>query len=327
MIYTRSLQPKGAFSQIKFSAVILLTKMSAKMTVDNFMLDKSFTLQDKIEKHLEVSQNQLTAIDLIAENTSLSRQKIKQAMQKGAVWLSSGKKTTRIRRATRQLKKGQTLHLYYDPVILALPPCEPELMADEGDYSVWFKPAGMLSQGTKYGDHCTIYRWAELHLKPQRPAFLVHRLDKATSGLIIVAHSKTAAAKISSLFSGRYMNKFYKALVYGRPSGSLPVILDTPVDGKQAITHILDIQSNADSSLSLLDLQILTGRKHQIRQQLSAAGHAVFGDRLYGTGLTDKRDLCLVAYKLMFRSPFDQQKKVYQLDESCFPGFLIRNGN
>lgn len=278
-------------------------------------------LKDRLEKHLEVCQNQLTAIDLIAENTSLSRQKIKQAMQKGAVWLTHGKKTNRIRRATRQLKKGQTLHLYYDPVILATSPCEPKLIADEAHYSVWFKPAGMFSQGTKYGDHCAIYRWAEIHLKPQRPAFLVHRLDKATSGLIIVAHSKNAAEKLSSLFRNRQISKFYKALVHGRPSGSLPVILDSPVDGKQAITRLLDIQSDADTGVSLLKLQIMTGRKHQIRQQLATADHAVVGDRLYGTGLEDKRDLCLLAYRLMFKSPFDQQQKTYQLDESYYPAF------
>ena len=277
--------------------------------------------QNKLEIHLKVIQSQLTAIDLIAESTPLSRQKIKQAMQKGAVWLTSGKTTKRIRRATRQLNIGQILHLYYNAVILAQNPPEPELVADEGDYSVWIKPHGMLTQGTKFGDHCAIYRWAELNLQPQRPAFLVHRLDKATSGLMLLAHSKTAAAKLTSLFSSREMHKFYKALVHGRPAGVLPVTLETPVEGKQALTRILDIKSNADKHFSLLDLQILTGRKHQIRQQLATAGHAVVGDRLYGTGFRDKRDLCLVAYKLMFTSPFDRQQKLYQLDENHYPGF------
>ncbi len=277
--------------------------------------------QNKFEKHLDIRTNDLTAIDVLAENTTLSRQKIKQAMQKGAVWLTCGKKTRRIRRATRQLNQGQTLHLYYNPVILAENPQVPEMVADEGDFSVWIKPAGMLTQGTKFGDHCTIYRWAELHVKPQRPAFLVHRLDKATSGLMILAHSKQAAAKLSAHFYARNMSKFYKALVHGKPGGSVPITLDSPVDGKQALTHILDIKTHADTSLCLLDLQIMTGRKHQIRQQLATAGHAVVGDRLYGTGLQDNRDLCLVAYKLMFKSPFDQQQKTYQLEETYYPDF------
>ena len=65
------------------------------------------------------------------------------------------------------------------------------------------------------GDHCTIYRWAEQQLKPERPAFIVHRLDRAASGLIILAHSKKMAQTFSQLFKNHDIQKQYRATVEG----------------------------------------------------------------------------------------------------------------
>ena len=248
-------------------------------------------------------------------------------MQKGAVWLTQGKSTQRIRRASKKLSIGQILHLYYDAHILSQTDFDTQLIADEGDYSVWFKPSGMLSQGSKYGDHSAIYRWAETHLLPQRNAFLVHRLDKATSGLILIAHSKKAATALSKLFSERSIDKYYKALVYGIPSA--PQILDTPLENKRAVTKIISgkkiIEKNiyndksTNKQNSLLDIQILTGKKHQIRQHLAQIGHPIIGDRLYGNGKNDNIDLCLTAYKMAFISPFDEQQKHYELGIEYYP--------
>ena len=279
------------------------------------------TSTDKFEKHLNISNDNITAIDILSEHTDFSRQKIKQIMHKGAVWLTQGKSTRRIRRASKTLRIGQTLHLYYDAHILQQDNFSARLIADEGDYSVWFKPSGMLSQGSKYGDHGTVYRWAETHLQPQRNAFLVHRLDKATSGLILIAHSKRAAASLSKMFSERAIDKYYKALVEGMPQS--PVIIDEPLENKKAITKILSLEAidshNQSQSHSLLDIQILTGRKHQIRQHLAHISHPVVGDRLYGNADSDSIDLCLTAYKIMFVSPFDKQMKHYELGSEFYP--------
>ncbi len=267
----------------------------------------------------------MTAIDLLSEHTDFSRQAIKKIMQKGAVWLTQGKSTRRLRRASKKLSTGQTLHLYYDAHVLSEFEFKAQLIADEKDYSVWFKPSGMLSQGSKFGDHSTIYRWAETHLEPQRNAFLVHRLDRATSGLILIAHSKKAARKLSEMFSERSIDKYYKALVHGVPN--VPMTLDNELENKKAVTKLLSVKKNSDKNYythlygkhSLLDIQILTGRKHQIRQHLSNIGHPIIGDRLYGKGEVDKVDLCLTAYKMIFTSPFDQQEKYYELDKEYYP--------
>ncbi len=284
--------------------------------------DKTF------EIHLDIIQNDRTAIDLLAEQTLFSRQKIKQIMQKGAVWLTQNKTTKRIRRAKRNLNMGQSLHLYYNEKVLSQTPPEAQLIADENDYSVWFKPAGMLSQGSKYGDHCVLYRWAETHLQPQRNAFIVHRLDKATSGLMLIAHSKTAAAVLSAMFKERKIDKYYKALVHNtlQPISKLPIIIDQPLDGKQARTKILhshEIRDKNNKAYSLLDMQILTGRKHQIRQHLSNINHPIVGDRLYGIGTEDGFKLGLTAYKIEFFSPFEQQNKHYELNSQYYP--ILKN--
>lgn len=282
---------------------------------------------EKFEKHLKVSIEGMTAIDLLAENTSFSRQKIKLIMQKGAVWLTHGKSTRRTRRAKKKLSIGQTLHLYYDAKVLSQTDFDAKLIADENDYSVWFKPSGMLSQGSKFGDHGAIYRWAEIHIQPQRNAFLVHRLDRATSGLILIAHSKKAATLLSNLFSERSIDKYYKALVYGMPDA--PQTLEEPLENKRAITKILSAEKtieksnyndkNTNEKSSLLDIQILTGKKHQIRQHLANSGYPIIGDRLYGDGKNENIDLCLTAYKMTFISPFDQQQKHYELGSEYYP--------
>ena len=118
------------------------------------------------------------------------------------------------------------------------------LIADEGDYSVWYKPYGMLSQGSKWGDHCTINRWVEQNHPPQRPAFIVNRLDRAAQGLMLIAHTKSSASALSDLFEKRAINKKYTALV----SGSFPeeLILDSAVDEKHAVSYCqpVDLQSH-----------------------------------------------------------------------------------
>jgi len=273
-----------------------------------------------IELHLPVNEEGTHTVDALSQQSGLSKQKIKQAMQKGAVWLSRGKTTRPLRRANSTLRAGDTLHLYYNAEVLAEEPPVPVLIADEGSYSVWYKPYGLRSQGSKWGDHCSIGRWIERHLEPQRPAFIVHRLDRAATGLIIIAHSKTMAAAFSRLFRERKLSKRYRVVVHGHfPAGVSPLRLDDELDGKQAISHARLLSYDETRERSLVEVDIETGRKHQIRRHLSMAGFPVVGDRLYGTG-SDKEDLQLSAIELTFISPDDGKERHYRLEpgtEKC----------
>lgn len=269
----------------------------------------------KIECHLTVSNPDDRILDPLATATGLSRQRLKQAMQKGAVWLTRGKQTTRIRRSSKSLKVNDQVHAYYDEEILATEPTQCRLISDEDAYSVWYKPYGVRSQGSKWGDHCTIHRWVELHLKPQRPVFTVHRLDRAATGLMLIAHQKRVATKLAKLFEGRAIEKRYQAIVHGPyPVDNSVRILDTDIDGRNAKSYVKGIAYDSEAGRSLVEVVIETGRKHQIRKHLSEIGLPVQGDRMYGRN-GDVVDLQLAAVRLAFVCPVSGENKAYDLPE------------
>lgn len=268
---------------------------------------------DPIEKHVAVESPGKNAVDLLQDASGLSRQRIKSAMTKGAVWLTRGRNTQRLRRAKRELRVGDEVHLYYNADVLAETPAEPMLIADVGGYSVWNKPFGLRSQGSKWGDHCTVTRWAERHLVPERPAFTVHRLDRAANGLIVVAHSKKIAAALSEKFRNREVEKRYLAWVAGDFSTqATPLRVEDPIDEKHAVSEFSFVRF--EGGRSLVDVRIETGRKHQIRRHLADLGFPIIGDRLYGDGLNDGCDLQLTACLLAFHCPLSDKPVEYLLD-------------
>lgn len=268
------------------------------------------------ETHITIESPGDNAVDALQNATGLAKQRIKFAMGSGAVWLTRGKKTQRLRRAKRALREGDELHLYYDADILAEVPAAPSLLADVGAYSVWQKPYGLRSQGSKWGDHCTVVRWAERNLQPERPAFTVHRLDRAANGLMLVAHTRAMAAALSALFSSREVEKCYRALVVGDFSGQPnPLRVDDTLDGKSASSEFSLVEVIDGGAQSLLDVRIETGRKHQVRRHLAGLGFPVVGDRLYGTGHADGVDLQLTACFLGFQCPASDERVEYRLSD------------
>ena len=274
------------------------------------------TPSQKQEHHLPVLNENQSAVDLLTHATGLSKQRIKTAMQKGAVWLTHKDHTRRLRRVKQTLHPNDTLHLYYNETILAEIPPPPHLIADETAYSVWHKPYGLRSQGSKWSDHCTLVRWAEQHLHPERPAFTVHRLDRAATGLMLIAHQKRTAAALSALFRNRAVEKTYHALTHGHVLSSTTTVTD-PIDNKTAISHITGIGYAPTHNRSLVRVTIETGRKHQIRRHLSTLGFPIIGD-LYGQP-GDLEDLQLTAVTLAFPCPLTGTPKHYILPPHLAP--------
>ncbi len=156
-------------------------------------------------------------------------------MNKGACWHHIKGKQLRLRRASKILAAGTRLQLFYDDKVLGLKPANAELLQDLGRYSLWFKPHGLLAQGSQWGDHCSLLRQVEQ--ARQRDVFLVHRLDGDAAGIMLIAHDGQAAAALSQLFQGRELDKYYQAWVEGELHAQ-QLRLDSPVDGKEAISWV-----------------------------------------------------------------------------------------
>ena len=177
-----------------------------------------------------------------------------------------------------------------------LPPLHPylQILYQDNDLLVLDKPSGLLSVPGKAAEHKD-----SLQLRVQRVfpgATVVHRLDMATSGIMLMALNSDSHKQISLQFERRQTAKVYLARVWGIPrqnSGeiNLPLICDWPnrprqmVDfmrGKKALTRwqILDSQEHQ----SLLRLEPVTGRSHQLRVHMLSLGHPILGDKLYAKG-------------------------------------------
>ena len=172
--------------------------------------------------------------------------------------------------------------------------------------------------------------WA--HSRNLKYLRFVHRLDAETTGINLFAKSSGALRAYSELFEGRRIEKYYLAVVQGVPKDRdwvcrLPVAPDLGVKGrmrtaknesvhgadwKDAETHFRVLESSKE--LSLVEARPLTGRTHQIRLHLAAAGHPVVNDPLYGSGRLaeskGRQRLALRAVRLVYRDPF-QNRRVF----------------
>ena len=261
-----------------------------------------------------------TACDFLAHHTGLSKSRIKIAMSKGAVWLKKTKgRRRRLRRAKTAVKPGDRLSINYDAEILALSPRRPDLISDLHRYSVWYKPAGLMTQGTDFGDHCSLLRQAELLFNPRRAVLPVHRLDREAAGIVLLAHDKKAAGTLSDLFVSRQIIKRYRARVLGDLAAvETTRIIDRPVEDKSAVTEYTVTGYDPASNTSSVDIVIRTGRRHQIRRHFDAIGFPVVGDPRYDKNNKNKSGLQLMATELAFRCPIKEQNLVFK---SPYVGF------
>jgi tRNA pseudouridine32 synthase / 23S rRNA pseudouridine746 synthase len=277
---------------------------------------------EKCEFHKAPGPNDPKAIcDFLALHTGLSKQNIKSAMQKGAVWLKPARgRRRRIRRATYAIRSGDRVSLFYDPKVLAFNPPTARCLSDFNHYSLWYKPSGLLSQGSEWGDHGSLLRQAEMFFTPRRQAFPVHRLDREASGVMIVAHTSDAAARISALFRNREVTKHYLVEVKGKPGGTEEKgTISQDLDGKSALTTFIVRDFNPQQQTSVVTVRIETGRMHQIRRHFDWIGCPVMGDPLYGKGNKDARGLKLSACAISFACPFTGRPISVRLEVSDIP--------
>lgn len=255
--------------------------------------------------HLKLtSTTETTLVELLASHSELSKSVIKKALNFGGGWLKVGGKGSpqRCRRATKVIRKGDAVEFFFDDRLYAENWPAPTLIRNTHHWSVWYKPANVVAQGTPYGDTGCMEQQVQA-LREQKQVFLIHRLDREAAGLMIFAHNRRAAAELSELWRSGNVKKIYQAEVHGHleiKSGTI----DAPLDGKIATTHFHVI--SAKPHTTQVGIQLDTGRFHQIRRHFDHLGHPLVGDPQYGSG-GSKQPLQLVASELHFRCPFDHQ--------------------
>lgn len=185
-----------------------------------------------------------------------------------------------------------------NPDFVYLPPMSPylDIIYQDDDIVVLNKASGILSVPGRLPEHQDCLQNRVQRVLPT--ATIVHRLDMATSGLMIMALNKKSHVAISRQFEQRKTTKSYLARVFGtveKSNGSvdLPLICDWPnrpkqmVDhenGKQSLTHYRVIDhnlANSEQPSTLIELTPVTGRSHQLRVHMLALGHPILGDKLY----------------------------------------------
>jgi 23S rRNA pseudouridine1911/1915/1917 synthase len=261
----------------------------------------------------------------VADRTGLSRSYVQKLISQGLLVDQDGRRL----RANSELRGGTVTlevppaeipyHLEPDPTIPV------EVVYEDDDLLIVNKPSGLvvhpapghwrgtlvnalLARGDHYGGIAGV----------ARPG-IVHRLDRDTSGLLIVARNDAAQAGLMAQLKARRVRKSYLALVLGSVSAAVGRI-EAPIgrdpkdrkrmavvpDGRRAVTGYRVRERFA--AWTLLELDLVTGRTHQIRVHLSALGHPVAGDPVYGTGTSRKgpdglERLFLHAWRLELVSP------------------------
>lgn len=179
---------------------------------------------------------------------------------------------------------------------------EQRILYETDDYIVVDKPSGMAVHGGSGVNSGLVERLRQLRLKVRR-LDLVHRLDKETSGCVLLAKKHSSLVYFFDIFKERKVNKIYYALVHGHWDEKIDTI-DLPLsrtetkdgqrivkvdkrEGKRALTRILSVQKIGD--YSLLEIKLETGRTHQIRVHTRAMGHPIVADKKYGYMIDDKK--------------------------------------
>jgi 23S rRNA pseudouridine1911/1915/1917 synthase len=245
---------------------------------------------------------------LTGKLTEVSRARVQQMIEKGEVLVGNASA-----KASLKLKGGEQISVNGTPhaaPLRATPEDIPlDIVYEDADLAIVNKPAGMMvhagagatddarNRGTLVNallHHFEVLSGVGGELRPG----IVHRLDRGTSGLMVVAKNDESHRRLARQFSGRQVHKTYVALVHGWPKqdrGTVRSAISRDLQrrtrmttrrsgGRDAVTHYL-VSRKFDTpygKFALLELKIETGRTHQIRVHVSSIGHPVVGDTLYG---------------------------------------------
>ena len=210
---------------------------------------------------------------------------------------------------------------------------ELNILYEDNHIIVIEKPVNIPSQGDKTGDIDMLFIIKKyLKEKYQKPGNvylgLVHRLDRPVGGVMIFAKTSKAAGRLSEQVRNKTFQKFYLVkknekmekekdtlqdyLLKNEKQNMSKVVNEGTKNAKLAILNYEVLKYDKELNLSVLKIQLDTGRHHQIRVQLSSRGHSIYGDQKYG-GRGHGKQICLWAYKLTIEHPINKEKMKFEV--------------
>jgi len=216
-----------------------------------------------------------TLLDFLSERLNISRKGAKRLLDQRSVFVNG----RRVWMAHHALASGDVVEATLDekPTSRSKKKQETKLVTlwQDADYLVVNKPAGLVSNGQGSVENLLV------KLKGMEDARVAHRLDRDTTGCLLCAKHSDAFGKAIELFRQGLVEKQYVVIASGLVRKS-EFSVCTPLDGLTAVTRIRRLDANDKASYLLIDLE--TGRTHQIRRHLAAAGHPVLGEKQYRPG-------------------------------------------
>jgi 23S rRNA pseudouridine1911/1915/1917 synthase len=208
-------------------------------------------------------------------------------------------------------------------------PAELDILHEDDHLLVINKKANLLTIATEKEKEETVYAYLSAYVKTQKPAnkiFVVHRLDKKASGVLVFARSEEIKEKLQAQFETHDIDRVYIAIVEGRvkdENGTVQnylaenrahkvYVTEDEETGKLAITNYRVIKHTA--GYTWLEITTKTGRKHQIRVHLAGLGHPIIGDKEYGSKKNPLQRLGLHASRLGFVHPVTGKKISFEVD-------------
>jgi 23S rRNA pseudouridine1911/1915/1917 synthase len=273
---------------------------------------------------------------------SIIKQPVTLAEHLGALYPASSKNTVKkllehgrvkvngaiTRFGKTQLRAGDRVEIGAKAFVKRLPD-DLEILYEDEHLLVINKNANLLTVATDKEKQATAYAYLYDYVKAQKPMnkiFIVHRLDKKASGILVFARSETVKRKLQAQFETHDIDRTYIAIVQGRvkdESGTVKnylaenraykvYVTDDDKTGKLAITHYHVRRRVA--GYTWLEITTETGRKHQIRVHLAGLGHPVIGDKEYGSTKNPLQRLGLHASRLGFVHPETGKKMAFEAE-------------
>lgn len=270
-------------------------------------------------------------IDFLTDVLDKSHKKAKTLLTKGAIYVN-GKNITKY---NYPLLPGYTVEIKefnkndIDSRV--------DIIYEDKDIIVVNKPAFMLTIKAENEKEKTLYNIVSEYVKIKNKnarIFVIHRLDRETSGLIVFAKNEAIKNMYQNNWSELAVYRGYVAVVEGKPEvkskkiinyliekNNLKVYSTSPNLGKKAVTNYKTIKSN--KKYSLLDINLETGRKNQIRVAMSDMNTPIVGDKKYGAKTDPVKRLCLHSHKLILINPINKNKMEFKTEMPEFIKKLI----